>query len=491
MAAAYIVRRRKQEKKEDLDAGANVQNIFVRYDTEGSGDIDRRELLRALNDWGVKCSSKQLDKLMMRFAAGDANAGLDVIQFGELMKALHAARRNRGVEAPVDHLPYQYMVRRFYANPMVSWVFAFFIMANFCSNIVEKEIDPGSDVYPDTWGALDMSFTIIFLVELLINMYGCGGPQCKEFYGSMWNVFDSIIVCVGLVLMSGMLYGPLSSLKLLRAFRVLRLGKRVKSLNKMMEALIGAIPGLISALALMLIFFCIYAIVAVELFRDFGEDGTYTTYNQNGGHTEVTSITPRGQFYGLEYYGTFARSMYTLFQVMTGESWSEAVARPLVFGYNQGNATLVSLYFVSFILLLQTVMINVFVAVLLDKFVGATDDEPLAVDASDLLRASEEPDVSERDDTDPNLKSLPPLLRTISGSSSGDDRTTITNNPLDLHAKLDLLLQRDELMLQQMARLQDQVNTLAQQQNGSGYSGSPNAFVNLFMNHTDSKQLSA
>lgn len=142
-------------------------------------------------------------------------------------------------------------------------------------------------------------------------------------------------------------------LKLLRAFRVLRLGKRIKSLNKMMEALIGAIPGLLNALGLMLIFFCIYAIVAVEMFRDFGKDGHYLTWDEDGNMTEVSSITDRGYFYGAEYYGTFSRAMYTLFQVMTGESWSEAVARPLIFGLYRGDAAFVASFYVSFILLLQ------------------------------------------------------------------------------------------------------------------------------------------
>ena len=65
---------------------------------------------------------------------------------------------------------------------------------------------------------------------------------------------------------------------------------------------------------------------------------------------------------------------------MTGESWSEAVARPLMFGLYK-NAFLVAIYFVSFILLMQIVLTNVVVAVLLDKFVA---DEP-HVDDDDLV----------------------------------------------------------------------------------------------------------
>ena len=61
---------------------------------------------------------------------------------------------------------------------------------------------------------------------------------------------------------------------------------------------------------------------------------------------------------------------------MTGESWSEAVARPLVFGL-YSSATVVGIFYVSFIILTQLVLTNVVVAVLLDNFVtdGTGDDK--------------------------------------------------------------------------------------------------------------------
>jgi hypothetical protein len=75
----------------------------------------------------------------------------------------------------------------------------------------------------------------------------------------------------------------------------------------------------------MLIFVCIYAIIAVDEFREHGLSGEYTTLNHlgaagiqlaNSSATEdVESITARGYPYGLEYYGTFSRAMFTLFQV--------------------------------------------------------------------------------------------------------------------------------------------------------------------------------
>jgi hypothetical protein len=62
-------------------------------------------------------------------------------------------------------------------------------------------------------------------------------------------------------------------------------------------------------------------------------------------------------------------------QVLTGESWAEVVARPLIFGFYKDHAIGPSLYFVFFIVLMQIVLVNVVVAVLLDKFVESPEKE--------------------------------------------------------------------------------------------------------------------
>ena len=257
----------------------------------------------------------------------------------------------------------------------------------------EKEYDPypeGLQQWGWWWQTLDSAFNILFAVELVINM---AGSWFCFFWKNPWNVFDFVVVLVGLLAMGNALDGPLEDLKMLRAFRVFRLFKRVKSLNKIV-ALPKAVPGVVNAFLIMLIVMCIYAILAVEYFRSAGEDGTFLTetmLDSNGdslgrdasgtsfiANQTVTSITARGLRYGGEYYGTFSRALYTLFQVLTGESWAEAVARPLLFGAAARNALGAAFFFTSFILLTQIVLINVVVAVLLDKFVT---EEPAENDA--------------------------------------------------------------------------------------------------------------
>lgn len=281
-----------------------------------------------------------------------------------------------GATIKTDRLPYQSAVRWFYGRKLVQIGVAFVIVSNFIVTILEKEYDATMpQQHEELWLTLDTVFNSLFLVELLINMYG--SFWCP-FWRSGWNVFDFVVVLVGVLMMTRAPLGPLSDLKMLRAFRIFRLFKRIKSLNKIIEALLRSIPGVFNAFVIMLIFMCIYAILAVEYFRHFGEDGTYFTSDAYGVGDDaysvgrnVTSLTLREIRFGEEYYGTFSRALYTLFQVLTGESWAEAIARPLIFGKPNQNSSwnvfAVSIFFVSFILLHQIVLVNVVVAVLLDK----------------------------------------------------------------------------------------------------------------------------
>merc|ERR1719335_1501543 len=74
--------------------------------------------------------------------------------------------------------------------------------------------------------------------------------------------------------------------------------------------------------------------------------------------------------WGEEYYGTFFRALYTMFQVLTGESWSEAGARPAIAYYAGKDDVLYTMityfFFYSFILVNQMTLLNVVVAVLMD-----------------------------------------------------------------------------------------------------------------------------
>eukprot|EP00929_Paragymnodinium_shiwhaense_P063220 TRINITY_DN3159_c0_g1_i1.p1 TRINITY_DN3159_c0_g1~~TRINITY_DN3159_c0_g1_i1.p1 ORF type:complete len:405 (-),score=98.03 TRINITY_DN3159_c0_g1_i1:61-1275(-) len=267
--------------------------------------------------------------------------------------------------------------RRFYDALWVQLFVASLIVGNFLMFIVAKQIDPFEKKYGDIWLTIDLFFNTIFTLELLVNMYGnwlCG------FWKSGWNVFDFVVVAIGLLDTAKVELGPLKLLRMMRAFRVFRLFKKIESLNKIIVSLMHAIPGMMNAFLINAIFMFIFAVLAVDFFGDVGADC------RTNPDTRVTiTVTSRDGCFGKEYYGDFGKSLYTLFQILTGESWSEAVVRPILLFYDSPfDQFACGMFFTAFIIINAIILLNVVVAVLLDKMSKkeeqADDDEAPAED---------------------------------------------------------------------------------------------------------------
>jgi len=392
--AAHERARGKIKKGPPEGIALDVYKAFNKIDKDHSGVIEAEEMVQCLKEFQRGVTNRQARRLIAECGPLlNENQGLvdsdghcdavDVFGFAKLkatidVRLVREPWWNDSLRGKNKPLPYQREVRAIYTNPIVVWSVAAVIIGNFIVNILEKEYDPDPNEMKmkPLWDGFDTAFNAIFLVELLANLYGYGfGPA---FWRSGWNVFDTIITGVGVILLAGV-SGPISQLKLLRAFRVFRLFKRIQSLNRIIMALLASIPGVANAFVILFIFYCIYAILAVELFRDFGINGTYMTDDLGSSRHIVDSTTPRGYTNGIEYYGTYSRAMYTLFETMTGDSNFEALARPLTFGLYQRSAIFVSFFFVSFIILTGMVMTNVVVAVLLDKF----SEPPSSIEMTD------------------------------------------------------------------------------------------------------------
>lgn len=173
--------------------------------------------------------------------------------------------------------------------------------------------------------ALDTAILSVFVAELLIKMFAFG----PRFFRQPWNVFDFIVVGIALVPASG----PLAVLRALRVLRVLRLVSMMPRLRFVVEALLHAMPGIFSIAALMLLIFYVSAVMATGLF---------------------------GQSFP-EWFGSVGASMYTLFQVMTLESWSMGIARPVIEVYPYA-----WLFFIPFILVATFTMLNLFIAIIVN-----------------------------------------------------------------------------------------------------------------------------
>jgi voltage-gated sodium channel len=172
---------------------------------------------------------------------------------------------------------------------------------------------------------LDRGILTVFVVEIGLKLYARG----SGFFREPWNVFDFVVVGIALIPSSG----PLAVLRALRVLRVLRLVSMVPRLRFVVEALLRAVPGISSIGLLMLILFYVFGVMATGLFG------------------------PRFP----EWFGTIADSMYTLFQIMTLESWSMGIVRPVMAEYPYA-----WLFFIPFILVATFTMLNLFIGIIVD-----------------------------------------------------------------------------------------------------------------------------
>lgn len=165
----------------------------------------------------------------------------------------------------------------------------------------------------------------VFVVEIAIKLFA----YRLRFFSIAWNVFDFIVVGIALIPASG----PLAVLRALRVLRVLRLISMVPKLRFIVEALLHAVPGIASIAGLMLLLFYVFAVMATGLF---------------------------GQQFP-DWFGSIGASMYTLFQIMTLESWSMGIVRPVMEVYPHA-----WLFFVPFILIATFTMLNLFIGIIVD-----------------------------------------------------------------------------------------------------------------------------
>lgn len=337
-------------------------------------------------------------------------------------------------------LPKQQAVELFYNSTSVQIGVACVIGANFATNIVEKQIDPYGDKHNDVFSVLEFIYNVLFTIELAVNMYG---HWCCRFWKSGWNIFDSVVVSIGVL---GMLEGALnlslpSALKLLRnmrAFRVFRLFKRVRSLNKIIVAIAHAVPGVLNAFLILAIVMSIYAILAVEFYQSVGE------LCQDDTSQDRWFRTVRGLCVGEEYFGSFSKSFYSFFQVLTGESWSEAVARPVIWYFIDDPIKAIGsgLFFMSYIGAGAFVLTNVVVSVLIDNMCASEESEEdgeaqeaaadapqEVVDSNGVGITVEEPSKSDGNDTSIQAGKLDAINMQVSKltSFSGRMRTDLDN----------------------------------------------------------------
>lgn len=188
--------------------------------------------------------------------------------------------------------------------------------------------------------AVDRVVLDVFVAELVARVYAHRGA----FFGDPWNWFDVVIVAIALLPTTG----AFSVLRALRILRVLRLISMVPSMRRVVSALLRALPGMVSIAALLILVLYVFAVMATKLF---------------------SGVSP-------EYFGDLGDSLFTLFQVMTGEAWSE-VARTVM-----AEQPVAWVFFVVYIVVTTFTVLNLFIAVAVNAMEAQTSRGAAEQDAT-------------------------------------------------------------------------------------------------------------
>ena len=206
----------------------------------------------------------------------------------------------------------------------------------------------------------DRVILVIFTIELALKFYA----YRVSFFRSGWNWFDLAIVTIAWLPTSG----ALTVLRALRILRVLRLISVVPQMRRVVAAIGHSIPGMVSVVGVLGLIFYVSAVLATKLF------GTHPA--------------PEMQ----EWFGSISASAYTLFQIMTLESWSMGVVRPTMVLFPWA-----WMFFLPFIIITSFAVLNFFIGIIVDSMQmaqkleaiesGEDDDMPMTKQDYRALRA--------------------------------------------------------------------------------------------------------
>jgi len=176
----------------------------------------------------------------------------------------------------------------------------------------------------------------VFVVELALKLFAYGW----RFFRDPWNCFDFLVVAISLPPATG----SLSVLRALRVLRILRLISSVPSMRRVVGTLIAALPGVSAIIGLLVLVVYVAAVMGTYLFAEAAP----------------------------QYFGDLGASLWSLFQVTTGEAWPDIAATVME------DQPLAWVFFLVFILVSTFVVLNLFLAVVVNAMESVREQEAAA-----------------------------------------------------------------------------------------------------------------
>ncbi|XP_062714445.1 voltage-dependent calcium channel type A subunit alpha-1 isoform X3 [Aedes albopictus] len=253
---------------------------------------------------------------------------------------------------------------------VVSTPFEYFIMMLIVFNtlLLMMKFHEAPPTLIDILSFMNLVFTFFFLLETIMKLIAFG---CKNFFKDPWNIFDFITVIGSiidaLVLELGENSFNVGFLRLFRAARLIKLLRQGYTIRILLWTFVQSFKALPYVCLLIAMLFFIYAIIGMQVFGNI-------------------ELEPESAITRHNNFRSFVQGLMLLFRCATGESWPNIMlaclkGRPCDPRAGKSNetcgSTLAYAYFVSFIFFCSFLMLNLFVAVIMDNFDYLTRDSSI------------------------------------------------------------------------------------------------------------------
>ena len=234
--------------------------------------------------------------------------------------------------------------------------FVAFIFLSIICNTVILALDkyPEDDDLVGIFDKVNIGFTIIFFFEMVIKLLGLG---IKDYFKDAFNSFDCVVVMTSVVdlLVSNILStkngGALNALRTFRLLRIFKLAKSWKRFHDLLRKMGETLKDVSIFSILLYLFVFTYTLIGMELFAFKAK------YDEKGNLNLETGTTPQANF------DTFLSASTTVFILLTGDNWSG-----IFYNYYRPKGVVSIIYFISFIIIGQKILLNLFLAILLQNF---------------------------------------------------------------------------------------------------------------------------
>uniref|UniRef100_A0A803WG84 Voltage-dependent L-type calcium channel subunit alpha n=1 Tax=Ficedula albicollis TaxID=59894 RepID=A0A803WG84_FICAL len=288
------------------------------------------------------------------------------------------ALKARPLRRYIPKNPYQY--KFWYVVNSTGFEYIMFVLIMLNTLCLAMQHYGQSKLFNDAMDIMNMVFTGVFTVEMVLKLIAF---KPKGYFSDAWNTFDSLIVIgsiVDVVLSEADVINVSSncsctknariSITFFRLFRVMRLVKllsRGEGIRTLLWTFIKSFQALPYVALLIAMLFFIYAVIGMQVFGKVAmRDNNQINRNNN--------------------FQTFPQAVLLLFRCATGEAWQEIMLACLPgkrcdpeSDYNPGEeytcgSNFAIIYFISFYMLCAFLIINLFVAVIMDNFDYLTRD---------------------------------------------------------------------------------------------------------------------